>query len=162
MIDTTSDEQEMGRVIVKARFENLGDILAVREGPKSPDQVRKVRVDDALVDTSCTLVGLPTTMIRQLGLTKLRQRRIRSATGIAEAAIYSAVRWTIQDRDCTVDAMEVPEDCPVLIGQVPLEILDFVVSPGEPKLIGNPAHGGEQMLELYSFLPPAEPSPPAN
>jgi hypothetical protein len=37
----------------------------------------------------------------------------------------------------------------VLIGQVPLELLDFVVDPRAQKLIGNPAHGGEQMLEMY-------------
>jgi hypothetical protein len=45
--------------------------------------------------------------------------------------------------------MEVPEDCPVLIGQVPLELLDLVVDPAGQQLIGNPAHGGEQVLELY-------------
>jgi hypothetical protein len=37
----------------------------------------------------------------------------------------------------------------VLIGQVPLEMLDFVVDPQSQRLIGNPEHGGEQMLELY-------------
>ena len=44
--------------------------------------------------------------------------------------------------------IEVPDDCPVLIGQVPLGLLDFVVDPAGPRLIGNPAHGGEQILEL--------------
>jgi hypothetical protein len=44
---------------------------------------------------------------------------------------------------------EVPDDCPVLIGQIPLEVLDFVVDPVGQRLIGNPAHGGEQMLEMY-------------
>jgi hypothetical protein len=43
----------------------------------------------------------------------------------------------------------VPDDCPVLIGQVPLELLDFVVDPGGQRLIGNPAHGGEHIIELY-------------
>ena len=42
-----------------------------------------------------------------------------------------------------------PDDCPVLIGQIPLEALDFVVDPANRRLIGNPAHGGEQMIELY-------------
>jgi hypothetical protein len=42
-----------------------------------------------------------------------------------------------------------PDDCPVLIGQVPLEVLDFVVDPQGQRLIGNPAHGGEQILEIY-------------
>ena len=46
--------------------------------------------------------------------------------------------------------MEVPDDTPVLIGQLPLEQLDFVsLDPRGGSLIGNPAHGGEQMYELY-------------
>ena len=36
-----------------------------------------------------------------------------------------------------------------MIGQIPLEYLDFVVDLGSRKLIGNPAHGGEQMYEMY-------------
>lgn len=51
-------------------------------------------------------------------------------------------------RDITTDAMEVPDDVPVLIGQIPLEFMDSVVDPGSPLLIGNPAHGGEHILEL--------------
>lgn len=48
-----------------------------------------------------------------------------------------------------MDVMEVPDDVAVLIGQIPLEMLDFVVDPQCRRLIGNPAHGGEQILELY-------------
>jgi hypothetical protein len=62
--------------------------------------------------------------------------------------MYTAVRLTIQGRTCTVDVMEVPDDVPSLIGQVPLELLDFVVDPVGQRLIGNPAHGGEHVIEL--------------
>jgi len=44
--------------------------------------------------------------------------------------------------------MEVPDEVPALIGQIPLEMLDFVIDPQSRRLIGNPAHGGEQMLEV--------------
>jgi len=37
----------------------------------------------------------------------------------------------------------------VLIGQVPLEMLDFVVDPPGQKLIGNPDHGGKQMIDMF-------------
>lgn len=42
-----------------------------------------------------------------------------------------------------------PDDYPVLIGLVPLELLDFVVDPAEKRLIGIPELGGEPILELY-------------
>jgi hypothetical protein len=39
----------------------------------------------------------------------------------------------IQERDCVIEVAEIPDDCPPLIGQVPLEMLDFVVNPaGRP------------------------------
>jgi hypothetical protein len=63
--------------------------------------------------------------------------------------MYSAVRLTIQGRSCTMDVMEVPDDVPVLIGQLPLEHLDFVIDMRQHALVGNPAHGGEHVYELY-------------
>jgi hypothetical protein len=45
--------------------------------------------------------------------------------------------------------MEVPDTAPVLIGQLALERLDFVVDPQGQSLIGNPAHGGEHIIEAF-------------
>jgi hypothetical protein len=35
----------------------------------------------------------------------------------------------------------------MVIGQVPLELMDWVVDPKRQRLIGNPEHGGEYMVE---------------
>jgi hypothetical protein len=43
----------------------------------------------------------------------------------------------------------VPDGVPILIGQLPLEHLDFVVDMRQHALVGNPAHGGEHMYERY-------------
>jgi hypothetical protein len=48
-----------------------------------------------------------------------------------------------------MDVMEVPDDTSVLIGQLPLEHLDFVVDLRSRSPIGNPAHGSEHIYELY-------------
>jgi predicted aspartyl protease len=106
-------------------------------------------VPDALVDTGATLLSLPTRLIRELGLTARRKRKVISSTGAAEATVYDVVRLTIQDRDCPVEVIEVPDDVPVLIGQLPLENHDLVVDLQARRLTGNPAHGGEQVFELY-------------
>jgi hypothetical protein len=66
-----------------------------------------------------------------------------------EFGIYGVVRLIVQGRECTLDVVEIPDDCPVLIGQVPLEIPDFVVDPVHQRLTGNPEHGGEQMADLF-------------
>ena len=139
----------MGRVLVDATIENLEDLWAAKRGLIGEQQVRRVAVHDALVDKGATLLSLPSQMIQRLGLEKTASKRVTSSHGLAEAGIYTAVRLTIQDRSCTMDVMEVAEDVPVLIGQIPLEHLDLVVDPRSRTLRGNPSHGGEHVYELY-------------
>jgi predicted aspartyl protease len=147
--DTPMETDAVGRVLTEATIENIEDLWAVKRGLIPDEQARRITVADALVDTGATLLSLPSRMIQQLGLEKAASKRVISSMGGGEADVYSAVRLTIQDRSCTMDVMEVPDDVPVLIGQIPLEHLDFVVDLRSRSLIGNPAHGGEHVYELY-------------
>jgi predicted aspartyl protease len=139
----------MGRVVTEATIENLKDLWDAQRGMRPSDQVRRVTVSDALVDTGATLLSMPTSLIGQLGLARVSSKRVSSSVGVAEAGVYEAVRLTINGRSCTMDVMEVPDGVPVVIGQLPLEHLDFVVDLRSRQLVGNPAHGGEHMYELY-------------
>jgi len=78
-----------------------------------------------------------------------RRHFFARSAGLIQADLYEAVRLTIQGRTCTMDVIEVPDNVPVLIGQIPLEHLDLVIDTRSRTLIGNPAHGGEHMYELY-------------
>ncbi|HET6574054.1 MAG TPA: hypothetical protein VFG68_10660 [Fimbriiglobus sp.] len=140
----------MGRVTVEAKVENAGDLWAVAQGLRKPEEVRSIQVTDALVDTGCTLLCLPTGMIRQLGFDRpIRTRTAKTTRGDDQSNVYGPVRLTVNGRDCSVDVAEIDDACPVLIGQVPLELLDFVVDLTNQRLVGNPAHGGEAMIEMY-------------
>ena len=143
------ETETMGRVLTEATIENLEDLWAVKRGLIPADQARRIDVTDALVDTGATLLSLPTRYIKQLGLSKSGSKHVTSSVGKAEVDLYEAVRLTIQGRFCTMDVLEVPDEVPVLIGQIPLEHLDFVIDPRSRTLVGNPAHGGEHMYELY-------------
>jgi predicted aspartyl protease len=147
--DTTMEPEPVGRVLTEAKIENLKDLWAVEQGLRTLDQARSVTVADALVGTGATLLSLPTSLIQRLGLAKVSSKQVRSSLGVSEASLYEAVRLTIGGRSCTMDVVEVPDDVPVLIGQLPLEHLDFVVDLRSRSLIGNPAHGGEHVYELY-------------
>jgi len=143
-------EQDVkGRVLTEAKIENLRDLWAVEEGRAQPETIRRLLVADALVDTGATTLALPTRMIRQLGLSKTREQRAMSIRGAAAINIYEVVRVTILDRNCAVEVMEAPDEVPALIGQIPLEMLDLVIDLQGRRLTGNPAHGGEHILELY-------------
>jgi predicted aspartyl protease len=141
----------MGRVLVEVKIVNLQDEWDVLQGRKTPDQVRSVTIPDALVDSGASTLALPLSMIQQLGLRKVRDRTVRSATGVATIGIYDVVHVYVQGRDCKVEVMELPETTPALLGQVPLELMDWVIDMKGQRLIGNPAHNGDWVLDLLSF-----------
>jgi clan AA aspartic protease len=147
-MDENGKDLQMGRVAVAATVESIEDLYRVQRGEMAADQVRRIDFPDALVDTGATGLSLPRRLVEQLGLLPLRMRRAVTTEGVRDRLTFGAVRLTVQGRDCVCDVTQVDDACPVLIGQVPLELMDFVVDPGRRQLVGNPAHGGEHMIEL--------------
>lgn len=139
----------MGKVVVPVVLQNLEDLYRCNAGELDIDEVRRVEVEDALVDTGAVMLSLPSRLVAQLGLKPFRKRTVRTVGGIVETTLYSGVRLTVQGREFTCDVAEIPDDCPVLIGQIPLEGLDFVVDPIGQRLIGNPEHNGEHMIDIF-------------
>jgi predicted aspartyl protease len=139
----------MGKVLVPALIENLEDLYRSNAGEIPADSIRRVEVQDALVDTGAVMLSIPKRLISQLGLKPFRTRTVRTVGGIVQTTIYRAVQLTVQGREFTCDIAEIPDDCPVLIGQIPLEGLDFVVDPIGQRLIGNPEHNGEHMIDIF-------------
>lgn len=140
--------EDMGRVLTEATIYNVHDLVEAKFGKIPNDQVRKVVVTDALVDTGATTLALPKRLLDQLGLTKQYEKRAMTAGGLQTMNVYESARVDIMGRLATVDPIEVPDGSPVLIGQIPLEMMDWVVDVQGRKLIGNPAHGGEHILEV--------------
>ncbi len=146
------ESEVMGKVIVTAKIENLGDIEIRERGLIPAEEVSSVEVHDALVDTGATTLLVPKALIAQLGLRHYRTRPARGLGGSLSMPIYSAVWLTIQGRECAIDVGEIDDRFPVLIGHVPLELLDWVVDPKRQKLIGNPEHGGEHMIDAFAYI----------
>jgi predicted aspartyl protease len=140
----------MGKVMTAVKVENGVDVYNAEKGIITPEQVHRIEVADALVDTGSTYLAMPRRLIEQLGFEKpFTTAQARTTRGSVVSNIYGPVRLTIQDRLCNVDIAEVDDGCPVLVGQVPLEILDLVIDTKGQRLIGNPASGGEHMFDLY-------------
>jgi predicted aspartyl protease len=138
-----------GKVIVSATIANIFDLHEASRGQRADDQIRRIEVADARVDTGATLLAMPKRLIEELGIEQIGNGRAKTAVGLSTFGIYGPVRLTIQGRACSVDVSDVAEECPVLIGYVPLELLDFVVNPRGQSLIGNPEHGGEFMFDMF-------------
>lgn len=139
----------MGRVLVQATIENLQDLWEVKKGLRKPEDVRRVEVQDALVDTGARLLSMPLKYVKSLGLEYAETRDATTTAGKKPFDIYRLVQLTVLDRQCPLDVAALPDDCPILIGQIPLERLDLVVDPGKQRVIGNPEHGGEYVLDMY-------------
>lgn len=139
---------QMGRVQVEMTVESVEDLWAARKGELAPDKVRKVVIPDALVDTGASTIALPSAVIRQLGLKKVKERPVRVATGTGTVSVYDVVQFTILGREGKLEVIEVPDGNPALIGQLPLEMLCFVVDMKNHRLVGDPFTGGEHIIDL--------------
>jgi predicted aspartyl protease len=139
---------DVGRIVVDMHVENDGDLSMVALGHLPANEFRYLDVQ-ALVDTGTTYVCLTTSDIARLGLRPVRTRRTRTSTGWVVHQFFSAVRITVQGRDCLIEVAEIPDGMLALLGQVPLEMLDFWIDMGNKRLVGNPEHGGEWVVDMF-------------
>ncbi|MCX6874801.1 MAG: retropepsin-like aspartic protease [Verrucomicrobia bacterium] len=137
----------MGKVIVNLKLTNYSDLI-LRRLKLAKGKARTVEVE-ALVDTGATRLYLKPSVIKKLGLARTDTVRSRTTNGDTIRYKYEPVELELMERRETFDVIEVPENVPNLLGQVPLEVLDLVVDSKGQRLIPNPAHGGEQMTEEY-------------
>ena len=61
------ETKTMGKVVVTAMIENLEDLYEVERGLLPDDQVRRIEVPDAMIDTGATTLLLPKRMIAAPG-----------------------------------------------------------------------------------------------
>ena len=135
----------MGIVLVTALIENLTTSSGRRRisAQTSVAEIHDARLIPRRHTSRCQASD------RTTGLNKIKTVEAKTVSGPIRFGIYDLVKLTIQGRDCEVRVSEVADSCPVLIGYIPLELLDFVVSPKAQKLIGNPDHGGQYMIDMY-------------
>ena len=139
---------DVGRVVVDILVENADDLTQVAVGQLPANQVRHLTLQ-ALVDTGTKGISLSTSIIAQLGLRPIRRRQARTAAGLVMTSFYSAVRVTVQNRDCLSDVAEVPDGTPALLGYIPLEVMDYWIDMENKRLAGNPEHGGEWIDDAF-------------
>ncbi len=138
----------MGRIVQKAKLQNVGDLCGVQEGYLKPSEIREAEVE-FLVDTGAAMLSLPPDRVKALGLYVIHRRKVITATGEVIRRVYSPVRVTILDREADMNVMEISPGSPSLLGYLPLEMLDLYPNPRKECLEGNPEHGGEMvMLQL--------------
>src|SRR5438552_16092616 len=137
----------VGKVIARIKLTNYSDLVLQRL-KLTKRKPRHVEVE-ATVDTGATRLYLKPSVIKKLRLQRVDTVRSQTTNGEVIRYKYEPVQLELMGRKENFDVIEVPESVPNLLGQVPLEVLDFVVDGKGQRLIPNPAHRGEQMTEEY-------------
>jgi predicted aspartyl protease len=138
----------VGKVTVKIKLQNWDDIVLVAAGAiTAPPRLMET---EALVDTGATGLYLKASVIRQLGLRLMGEKTAVTMSNRRETRrVFAPVDLEIQGRSIQYQVTELPDELPNVIGQIPLEGMDWVVDLAGQKLMGNPAHGGELLHEEF-------------
>jgi len=93
---------------------------------------------DALVDTGALMLCLPQHVAQQLELKESSLREVTTADGRSQKVPYvGPVEVKFEDRNCFVGALVIGDE--VLLGAVPMEDMDLVITPATQFVTVNPA-----------------------
>ncbi len=92
---------------------------------------------EALVDTGALMLCVPEHVKVQLKLEELEKREVTTADGKKQLVPYvGPVQVKFGNRSCFVGALVMGDE--VLLGAVPMEDMDLIVSPAHKGVIVNP------------------------
>lgn len=113
----------------------LGKTKITLRNPKQ-DELRKMKVE-ALADTGALHLCIPEHVANQLNLKELYKRDVTTADGKEHLCPYvGPIEVQFENRGCFTGALVIGDE--VLLGAVPMEDMDVLVSPAERRLIVNP------------------------
>src|SRR5205814_10464058 len=113
-------------------------------------KTRRVEAD-AVVDAGATRLYLRRRVIEALGLRPMSEITSRTMSDREEKrTVFSPVELEVQGRKGCFEVIELPDTLPNIIGQIPLEHLDWVVDLKNRKLLPNPEHKHGEMSDEFA------------
>jgi len=140
----------MGKVSVKIELVNYQDMVAFNLGLKKENEIRRFIENNALIDSGATMLMIPKKTINYLGLVKRGTILVKDANGNSEKRnVFGDVWLKILNNEGVFECIELPDNVPLLIGQIPLERFDLVVDCTNQQLTINPEHPEGPTLLAY-------------
>jgi clan AA aspartic protease len=94
---------------------------------------------EALVDSGAIELALPAELVEKLKLEEVGTMRAETADGgFHNLRVMGIAEVEVQGRTARVQLIELPRGARPLLGAVPLEEMDWHVSPRDGKLVPNP------------------------
>ncbi|HEY5232759.1 MAG TPA: hypothetical protein VIK35_04415 [Verrucomicrobiae bacterium] len=141
-------KNDMGKVTTMIKVANWDDLALLAAGART--EKPRAMETNALVDTGAVKFYLKSSIIRELGLRPVGQIQMRTMSNRSESrTVFSPVALEIQGRTGRFDVVEIPDSLPNIVGQIPLEDLDWVVDCRNQKLIPNPEHKNGELADEF-------------
>jgi predicted aspartyl protease len=138
----------MGKVLADLKLTSLYDLRDFKLKRIREDEIRRLLIHDVIVDSGASMLCLSKSIIDRLDLEFVKETKVNTADGVVTRGIYGPVVYEIQGRSARGDVLELAHPkVNALIGQIPLEQLDFLINPAANKLVTNPEHEGELILD---------------
>ena len=116
----------------------MGYVRAQLEISNAKDPANKALTVTSLVDPETLLLCIPERVASRLELEELERREVRTADGALHRVPYvGPVLIKFENRRCLAGALVMGDE--VLLGAVPMEDMDVLVSPKTRTLVVNPA-----------------------
>jgi hypothetical protein len=136
----------MGLTYANIEIINADDLADVRRGMISENEVRKMTIP-TIVNTRLMIMGINETIKEALGLPHFGTRRSQLANGLVlDLEVVGPVIVRYLDRDCTTNAIVLPDDQEPLLGAIPMEEMDLYVHPSRNELL--PMHPEGAIMSL--------------
>ncbi|MBU0568610.1 clan AA aspartic protease [bacterium] len=113
----------------------LVNATIILRNPKE-DEIKEMEVE-ALVDSGALHLCIPEKVAIQLNLKELYKRDVTTADGKEHLCPYvGPIEVKFENRGCFTGALILGDE--ILLGAVPMEDMDVLISPAQRKLIVNP------------------------
>lgn len=141
----------MGKVPTTLTITNRADEVRAADGTISADEIRRVTLNEVLVDTGATVLSLPRPIIEQLGLAPLKQVLTSTAAGYQHATVYQDAKVSLQGREGVFQALELPGGENPLLGVIPMEELGVEIDLQKQELRLLPMEVGNTYYLTYGY-----------
>ena len=113
----------------------LVNATIILRNPKE-DEIKEMEVE-ALVDSGALHLCIPEKVAIQLNLKELYKRDVTTADGKEHLCPYvGPIEVKFENRGCFTGALILGDE--ILLGAVPMEDMDVLISPAQRKIIVNP------------------------
>jgi clan AA aspartic protease len=140
-------EENMGLVYAEISLTSEEDLSMVRKHLMDQDEVRKMNIS-CLVDSGAYPLCINENIQEYLQLPFMYKKESQTADGRwVESDVVGPVHVEFEGLICSCPALVLPGGSEPLLGAIPMEMLDLIISPFEQKVVLNLASKRHQPLQ---------------